>query len=303
MSAIQTPVKQRELRNTLMDSTRWDGFRFRDGDIIIGTWAKSGTTWTQQIVAQLLFQGGDDIPTMDLAPWLDMRCIPLDDIIAGLEAQEHRRFIKTHLPADALPISPQASYIYVARDGRDVAWSFYNHMIKMTDGFYDLINQTPGLITPPIERPSGDPRTFFHDWLDQDGGPMGSFWDHIRSWWDLREQPNVLLMHFAALKADMPREIRRVAAFLDIEIDETRWPAIVEHCSFDYMKANGDKLSAMVNDFFEGGLAKSFIHKGTNGRWRDVLTENDIRKYEDAAASRLAPECVHWLATGDLPQG
>ena len=43
------PKKTRELHNMLMDSTRWDGFNFRDDDIVVDTWAKSGTTWTQQI--------------------------------------------------------------------------------------------------------------------------------------------------------------------------------------------------------------------------------------------------------------
>lgn len=62
------PTRARELHNILMDSTRWDGFRFRDGDIVIGTWGKSGTTWMQQIVSQLLFQGADDMPALDLAP-------------------------------------------------------------------------------------------------------------------------------------------------------------------------------------------------------------------------------------------
>jgi aryl sulfotransferase len=52
----------------LMDSTRWDGFEFRDGDIVIDTWAKSGTTWTQQIVSQLIFNGAENLPTMDMAP-------------------------------------------------------------------------------------------------------------------------------------------------------------------------------------------------------------------------------------------
>lgn len=297
------PTGARELHNCLMDSTRWDGFRFRDGDIVIGTWAKSGTTWMQQIVAQLVFQGAEDVAAMDLAPWLDMRCIPLDDVMAGLEAQTHRRFIKTHLPADALRMSPQASYIYVARDGRDVVWSWYNHLMKMTDSFYDLINDTPGRVGPPILRPTTDVCAFFHEWLDSDGGAMGPYWPHVQSWWDLRDQPNVLLVHFGALKADMPAEIRRIAGFLGIEIDETHWPSIVEHCSFDYMKKNGDKLSSFVNDFFEGGLGSGFIHKGTNGRWRDMLSDDEIREYESVARSRLTPDCARWLAIGELHTG
>lgn len=94
------PRKTRDLHNMLMDSTRWDGFEFRDDDIVIDTWAKSGTTWTQQIVSQLIFNGAVGVPAMGPAPWLDLRVIPLDEIIAGLEAQTHRRFIQSHLPAD-----------------------------------------------------------------------------------------------------------------------------------------------------------------------------------------------------------
>jgi aryl sulfotransferase len=86
-----------------------------------------------------------------------------------------------------------------------------------------------------------------------------------------------------------------------IDIDEASWPTIVEHCTFDYMKKHGDKLSPPVNDFFEGGLKTSFIYKGTNDRWRDTLTEDETRKYEDIAASRLTPDCAHWLATGKMP--
>jgi aryl sulfotransferase len=300
MNTVSEHQKTRELHNCLMDSTRWDGFEFRDGDTVIATWAKSGTTWMQQIVSQLVFNGAEGLAAMDIAPWLDMRCMPLDDVMQGLEAQTHRRFVKTHLPADALRMSPQANYIYIARDGRDVAWSFYNHLMSMTDDFYSMINDTPGRVGPPILRPTVDVCGYFHEWLDQDGGPLGPFWPHVQGWWDIRDRPNVLLVHFSNLKADMEAEIRRIAGFLGIEIDEATWPAIVEHCSFDYMKANGDKLSTFGNDLFQGGLQKSFINKGTNGRWRDRLSPEEIQKYEDFAARNMSADCAKWIATGVL---
>ena len=293
-------VKTRELHNCLMDSRRWDGFAFRDGDIVIGTWAKSGTTWMQQIVAQLIFGGAEDLPAMDLAPWLDMRIMPLDEIVEGLEAQAHRRFIKTHLPCDALVMSPAAKYIYVGRDGRDVAWSLYNHLMNMTPAFYATINDCPGRPGPPLLRPSTDIRQFFHDWLNEteEASPLGSFWHHVQAWWNIRDRSNVLLVHFNRLKADLPGEIRRIASFLDVAVEESVWPVIVEHCTFDYMKKNGDKLSTYGNDFFEGGLKTSFINKGTNGRWRDTLTPEEVREYETIAGARLTPECARWLETG-----
>ena len=109
---IAWPRKTRELHNHHMDSTVWNDFAFRDDDIIVGTYAKSGTTWTQQIVSQLVFDGAEGIPVHQISPWLDLRIMP-PETKAMLEAQQHRRIIKTHLPLDALNFSPMAKYIYV----------------------------------------------------------------------------------------------------------------------------------------------------------------------------------------------
>ncbi len=107
-TSVIYPKKSRELQDLTMDSTRWDDFKFRDGDIVIGTWAKSGTTWTQQIIGQLIFNGEEGLAVMDLAPWIDFRVAPLEHVLEIVEAQTHRRFVKTHLPADALSISPKS---------------------------------------------------------------------------------------------------------------------------------------------------------------------------------------------------
>ena len=90
-----------------MDSTRWNGFRFRDDDIVIASYGKGGTTWMQQIVAQLVFAGAEGINVPALSPWVDFRIIP-QEAIDALEQQTHRRFLKTHLPVDALVFSPKA---------------------------------------------------------------------------------------------------------------------------------------------------------------------------------------------------
>lgn len=50
------PEKRREIQTRVCDSTRWNGFPFRDDDVIVATYAKTGTTWTQQIVGQLIFR-------------------------------------------------------------------------------------------------------------------------------------------------------------------------------------------------------------------------------------------------------
>jgi aryl sulfotransferase len=206
--------------------------------------------------------------------------------------------MKTHLPADAVPLSPRASYIYVGRDGRDVVWSWYNHHRSLTERVFDVINNTPGRVGPALDPAIDDVRQYFLDWLNKDGYPIWPFWSHVQSWWNVRSRPNVLLLHFNRLKADLPGEIRRIASFLGMRIDEGLFPRVVEHCSFDYMKANASALSPSFDRAFHGG-AGAFVYKGTNGRWRDVLLPEDIRAYERAATENLSADCVHWLAMGE----
>lgn len=294
---IQWPKKTRELHNHHFDSTIWNDFTFRDNDIIIATYAKSGTTWVQQIVAQLLFNGEPDLEVAEMSPWLDLRVPPKEVKLPEVEAQTHRRFLKTHLPVDALVFSPEAKYVYIARDGRDVVWSLYNHHKNANQDWYDALNNTPGRVGPPIQPPPDSILQYFRDWLEHDGHPFWPFWENIRTWWEIRHLPNVLMLHFADLKADMPGQIRRIAGFLDIPIDDSNWDAIVRHCSFDYMKKHATKSVPLGGAFWDGG-AQTFVHKGTNHRWTDTLTDADIRAYEERAETELGAACARWLANG-----
>ncbi len=293
------PQKLREMHSHHFDSTIWNDFSFRDDDIIISTYAKSGTTWVQQIVSQLLFNGQAGLPVAEMSPWLDLRVPPKQIKLAEIEKQTHRRFLKTHLPVDALVFSPKARYIYIGRDGRDVVWSMYNHHANANRAWYEALNDTPGRVGPPIERPPDSIRQYFNDWLARDGHPFWPFWENIRSWWDIRALPNVLMLHFENLKRDMPGEIRRIAGFLGIAVDEEKWPDILKHCSFDYMKANAGATVPLGGAFWDGG-AQTFINKGVNGRWREVLSAEENAAYEKRAAVELGPACARWLASGEL---
>ncbi len=239
--AILRPTKTRELHNHHFDSTIWNDFRFREDDIVISTYAKSGTTWTQQIVAQLLFGPDPDIEVAQMSPWLDLRVPPKEVKLPMVEAQTHRRFLKTHLPLDALVFSPKAKYIYIGRDGRDVVWSMHNHHVNANHLWYEALNDTPGRVGPPIEPPPEDIREYFRNWMDRDGHPFWPFWENVRNWWEFRHLPNVLFVHFANLKRDMPKDMRRIADFLDVTVDENDWEEIIEYCSFGWMKRNATK--------------------------------------------------------------
>jgi aryl sulfotransferase len=295
---VNWPTKTREIHSHHFDSTAWNDLVFRDDDIVIATYAKAGTTWTQQIIGQLLFNGDPNIAVAEMSPWLDLRVPPKEVKLPIVEAQTHRRFLKTHLPVDALRFSPKAKYVYIGRDGRDVVWSMYNHHANANDKWYEALNDTPGRVGPPIERPPSDIRRYWRDWMDRDGHPFWAFWENVRSWWGIRDLPNVRFLHFANLKKDLPGEMRRIAEFLDIPIDESRWPAIVEHCTFDWMKKNATQSVPLGGSFWDAG-AEVFINKGINGRWQNVLTAQESAEYEARAVKELGADCASWLATGE----
>lgn len=294
---ISWPEKTRELHNHHFDSTIWNDLSFRADDIVIATYAKSGTTWMQQIIAQLLFGPDPNLAVAEMSPWLDLRVPPKEVKLPIVEAMNHRRFLKTHLPMDALVFSPTAKYVYIGRDGRDVVWSLHNHHANANQVWYEALNNTPGRVGPPIEPPPGDVRTYFRDWMARDGYPFWSFWENVRSWWEFRHLPNVLFMHFADLKRDLPGETRRLAAFLDIPIDELRWTQILELCSFDWMKRHAARSVPLGGAFWDAG-AQVFINRGVNGRWAQTLTPDDVADYEARALGELGPACAAWLATG-----
>ena len=299
---LKWPKKTRDIHTAIVDSTRWDGFRFRNDDIVIATFGKTGTTWTQQIVGQLVLGSPEGLAAAGASPWLDMRAFPIDEVLGLLESQQHRRFIKTHLPIDALVFSPRAKYVYVARDARDIVWSAYNHQAGFKQEALDMFNDLPGRVGPKVTHPPCDVRDYYLHFLEFDDFPgfeFGGLWEHAQGWYDLRHLPNVLLVHFNNLKANMDREIRRIARFLGVKIDRRTWPQILERCSFDYMQ-NEAKKNELLENFFSGG-GGTFIHKGTNGRWKDVLTAAEIARCDDVAARYLTPDCARWLKTGKLP--
>ena len=176
----------------------------------------------------------------------------------------------------------------------------YNHHVNANEAWYQALNDTPGRVGPAIEKPPASIIQYYHDWLDHNGHPWWPFWENIRSWWAIRHLPNVHFVHFANLKNNMAEEIRRIATFLEIPIDEAQWTDILCHCSFEYMKTHATKSVPLGGAFWEGG-AQTFIHKGTNGRWRTTLNADAVLKYEDRAKKELGESCALWLETGQLP--
>lgn len=294
----------RVYQHAIFDSRRWEAIEHRPGDIVISTSMKAGTTWMQGIVRNLLWPTGD-IPEEGVeSPWIEARFTPIEEIQATLAGQSHRRFMKTHLPADGLPLEHDVRYIVVGRDGRDVFMSTVNHWDKLRDDFIQWVNglaAADGVAPLPIY--DGDLHGFFDTWISQgsfpwqgDGAPWWSHFHHAASWWPFRHEPNVLFVHYNDLLDDLETEMRRVADFCEIGVPEQAWPAVTDRCTLAEMRARAEALKGF-DDVFEGGAA-SFFYKGTNQRWRGVLSEDELDRYDERVAEVLEPAAATWLEHG-----
>ncbi len=306
MTPQSLPQKTREYAgHPIIDGTRWRVYQHRPDDIVISTSYKAGTTWMQTIVANLLYQDGEfPAPVSVMAPWLDMALPPIDEIAAGLEAQTNRRFIKTHLPLDGVPYFEGNKYIVVGRDARDVFMSLWNHHRNYSDAIREAMadfGQQTGKVFPTD---FADIHAFWKAWItkswyewESDGYPYWSHLQHIKSWWDYRHLSNIHFVHFADLLNDPAGEVRGIAKHLGIAIDEDCFAGILERISFKDMKKNFGNIMPEASEIWRGG-GKTFMNKGTNGRWKEVLTPAEIDQYHAAVERVLPVDCAHWLENG-----
>jgi aryl sulfotransferase len=287
-----------------MDSRRWDAYRPREGDIVIATYPKCGTTWTQRIVSALVFQSAEPRP-LSVSPWIDERFLGSpEEITARIEAQTHRRFLKSHLPLDALPIYDGVSYIHVARDGLDAFMSWHNHQREYKRmELLDKVGLTDETIARPYPRPAEAPHDFFQAWIGANSpaneGDVSAtaFFETERTYWVARSEPNVLLVHYADMLVDLDGEMRRIADFLKIKTPAALWPDLVRAATFEQMRSDGVALMPFAKAAWTGGH-ETFIYSGKNERWRNALTEADIARYRSRAANEMSPALNAWLATG-----
>jgi hypothetical protein len=298
------------------DSARWDEFGLRSGDIVISTPAKCGTTWLQTICALEIFQRTNfDRPMDRISPWLDILARPLDEVLADLEAQTHRRFIKTHTPLDGLPLDDRVTYICASRDPRDVAVSWDNHLNNVNlDNFFALreaavgnadVEELLAAASPP--EPGETERERFWSWVD---APAASAWvmsgleimlHHLATFWTVRDRPNIVLLRYEDLLDDLEGQMRHIATRLGIGITETLWPDLVQAATFEQMKARAGELAAEAShdEFYNN--RDQFFHRGSTGQWRQVIGNDELHRYAARVTACAPAELAAWIHRPPLP--
>ncbi|HEX4866620.1 MAG TPA: sulfotransferase domain-containing protein, partial [Acidimicrobiales bacterium] len=281
-------------------------YRHRAGDIVISTPPKCGTTWTQNIVAMLVFGTSElDRPVSVLSPWLDQVVRPIDEVVADLEAMEHRRFLKTHTPLDGLPQHDDVTYVVVLRDPRDAAVSWGNHVLNLdwarmaelraaAHGMHDVGE------LPPRRPPSPDPAERWWAYVG-DRAPSPEFAAglelvarHATLAWQRRHDPNVVLVHYADLEGDLEGEVRRIADRLDLPVPEHDLSELLDAASFSSMRERADVLVPNAGQIWFD--QRSFFSSGTSGQWRDVVGEGADERYQELVRQLIADEeLLAWL--------
>lgn len=277
--------------------------RWRDGDIVISVPAKSGTTWTMNIVHQLRSGGDPDLEDVYVeVPWLEFLPGPdstSDDVVARIDAMptHRRRAFKTHSPPPVLPFietEADVKYVVVVRNPEEALVSLKHFIEQHRSEWFEAWFGSPENTMA---------RATFAEFYNDVVLPnefAEQFFGFLAAWWPLRAHPNVLLLHFANLKREGEATIRRIADFLGFTPSDEQWPTILECTSFPWMKAHQDKFEAHKAAAIPLLQSGAMVRKGQVGQAReDGMTE-------ELAADLMArgrvivpdPAVLEWLYRG-----
>lgn len=277
---------------------------WRDGDVVISVPIKSGTTWTMNIVHQLLTGGTSDFRDIyEQVPWIEFLGFPgqpHQDVVDRVSAMpaDARRAFKTHSAPPRLPFRASGSdrevkYVVVLRNPEEAIVSFWPFLEMHSDIWLDLW----GVPREALCRP--DFSTFYSDVIDGQG-MQGAFFGFLAAWWPFRNEPNVLFIHFSDMKQDHEASIRKIAEFLDTEPTDVQWTRILEYTSFPWMKQNENKFEASTVGKVPILSSGAMIRQGEAGKaMADGMTAEISRHLRDVGG-RMFPDAaaVGWLYDG-----
>ncbi|KAG9475042.1 hypothetical protein GDO78_003481 [Eleutherodactylus coqui] len=197
-------------------------FQFREGDVLIISYPKSGTTWIQEILTLIYSQGdpaiATSVPNWMRAPWLEHTYFK-----TTVKDEEGPRFITSHLSSDILAPALQnskAKVIYVVRNSKDVAVSFYyfHKMAKFMPNFESFSE-------------------FLEHFL-QGKVYYGSWFDHVKGWYSQKANLDMFIISYEDLYKDLRRSIKRLCGFLGCPMYSKEVDKVEHHCKFAVMSQN-----------------------------------------------------------------
>ncbi|XP_022100048.1 sulfotransferase 1A1-like [Acanthaster planci] len=273
MPAGQAPVEEKvegiELPPNVADVVKaFKCWNVRPDDVWVVTFPKAGTTWAQEIMSCVMYDGNIEevnkkhtafrvlFLEMDLPEFIrKTKNLPACHEIA--EEIPSPRVLKTHLPGQFLP--PQMwerrpKIVYVMRNPKDLTVSYF-YFMKMVNPSQDSLNET-------FEE-------FLNKMLTGDVS-YGPWWDHYLFFWEKRNDPNILVLKYEDMKQDLRGNVERVSKFLGKNLSAETLDAITDHCSFANMKKNPmANLGTMLGHDESQGV---FMRKGVVGNWKTHFT-------------------------------
>lgn len=255
-------------------------FTVREDDIWVAAFPKSGTTWTQEmvwnIVNNLDFDTARSVSIDIRVPFVEMSGIITKAIFERLGSPKSSmkfaaslpspRILKTHLSVKMLPeevLKKNAKLIYVSRNPRDVCVSFYHHW-KLFHGW------------------QGSFDTFFDGFVGDVCGHYAPFFNHVLGYLELQGRPNILFITFEEMKKDLPSVIRKTADFLGKSLSDEQIDNLNDHLMFENMRKNKalnreEKISALIGK----GETGEFFRKGETGDWRRYMSPSQVDRIRD----------------------
>lgn len=291
----QFPQRTRSYRSLTTDTGIWDRFRTRPDDVFISTPPKCGTTWMQSICAMLIFADpGIDPGLGNVSRWLDSAFNEEGETIAALEAQKHRRYLKTHTPLDGMTYDPDCTYVTVYRHPLDAAFSGQNHIRNMKSDELDhlLAADANAFILQFTSAPFSTDQVV--------GENLEGLIAHYLSFAQWRDLPNIHLFHYADMKRDLRGAVQRLSGLLGYDHDDAFLDRVAEAATFANMKGNAAMYAPSANR----GIWKedaNFFESGSSNKWKGVLTQDTLDVYAARMNELLAPEARRWLEYGGTP--
>uniref|UniRef100_A0A8D0HAT7 Sulfotransferase n=1 Tax=Sphenodon punctatus TaxID=8508 RepID=A0A8D0HAT7_SPHPU len=253
-------------------------FRASPNDLLIATYAKAGTTWIQEIVDMIQHDGdlkkckrANTYERQPFIEWVLQR--PLSSGLELAEAMPPPRTLKTHLPTQLVPPSfweQNSKIIYVARNPKDCLVSYY-HFNRMNQKMPD-----PGTWEEFIEK-------------FMDGKVLwGSWYDHVKGWWEAKDNHRILYLFYEDMKENPRCEIQKVLEFLEKDLNEGILDKIIHHTTFQIMKDNPMANYTSLPPAIMNHSISPFMRKGDVGDWKNHFTVAQNERFDEDYRKKMA---------------